>query len=296
MVSWYYVIGSERVGPVSVDALRVLFLNNQINSSTYVWKKGFQNWERIEDVPELKFTSEDIESKAEQKQVEYEESIFESNESVEEEKKYEAKIEKIAETIIEKPREMTKSKIKISPIVELSFSWGQINDIQDIFYVKIGKDRKNYPGSDIFGPYSKVELDEALKSHRINLTTLIYSAGMSSWIKIQETPLNQNYYPGINTSVSLNEIPVILLFHHPEGPMSSIVKRAGVKDCQLLASGSASVLEGKETLATLYLGSEMKVMNIVVHVQKYNKTSQVLDCSFDDLDSEAKKIMLNHAL
>jgi GYF domain 2 len=294
MISWYYVIGSERVGPVSFDALKVLFLNNQINNSTYVWKKGFQNWERIEDVPDLKFTADNL--VVQQNKDQFEESIFESSESNQVEEKYEVNTEKIVEQNIEKPREMTKSKIKISPIVELSFSWGQINDIQEIFYVKIGKDRINYPGSDIFGPYSKVELDEALKSHRINLTTLIYSAGMSSWIKIQETPLNQNYYPGINTSIGLNEVPVMLLFHHPEGPMSSIVKRAGVKDCQLLASGLATFLEDKETLATLYLGSEMKVMNIVVHVHKYNKVTQVLDCSFNDMDSEAKKIMLNHAL
>ncbi len=281
MVSWYYVVGSERVGPVTFDALQVLFTNQQINNSTYVWKKGFQNWERIEDVPELIFTNTKVPMP--QMQVE-EESIFETKESI------------MKETVLEKPKELTKSKIKMSPVVDLIFSWGTVNDIQEIFYVKIGKDRKNYPGSDIFGPYSKVELDEALKSHRINLSTLICSAGLSSWVKIQETPINQNYYPGINTSVSLNEVPVFLVFTHPEGPMPAIVKRAGVKDCLLLANGQAAVLEGKEVLASLYLGTELKVMNISVLVKSYNKMNQLLDCTFSELDSEAKKIMLNHAL
>ena len=294
MVTWYYVVGSERVGPITFEALKLLFLNKQINNSTYVWKKGFQNWERIEDVPELSSIS-----------------IEETQEKIQEEIPHEIPtLKKInaststSETIYEsseknstdKTRELTKSKIKMSPVIDLVFNWSTINDIQEIFYIKIGKDRKNYPGSDIFGPYSKVELDEALKAHRINLSTLICSAGMNSWVKIQETPINQNYYPGISSSVSLNEVPVFFVFSHPDGPMSSIIKRAGVKECQLLASEAAAKLAGKEALASLYLGTELKVMNINVMINSHNKKNQLLECTFLDLDSEAKKIMLNHAL
>ena len=57
MVKWYYVQGPDRVGPVSVEALKELFLKEEINPESYVWRKGFQNWERIKDVSELDFSS-----------------------------------------------------------------------------------------------------------------------------------------------------------------------------------------------------------------------------------------------
>jgi hypothetical protein len=66
MVNWYYVLGSERVGPVSVEILKSLFLSDEINSETYIWKKGFQNWEHLKDVGELSFekvTKENIAEK-----------------------------------------------------------------------------------------------------------------------------------------------------------------------------------------------------------------------------------------
>ena len=62
MVNWYYVVGSERVGPVSVSALKVLFSNGEITNDTYIWKKGFANWERLKDVAELKLEEMEIES------------------------------------------------------------------------------------------------------------------------------------------------------------------------------------------------------------------------------------------
>ena len=62
MVNWYYVIGSERVGPVSVSALKVLFSTGEISNDTYIWKKGFANWERLKDVTELKLDEIEMES------------------------------------------------------------------------------------------------------------------------------------------------------------------------------------------------------------------------------------------
>ena len=31
MVNWYYVVGSERLGPISVEALKQLFLSDEIS-------------------------------------------------------------------------------------------------------------------------------------------------------------------------------------------------------------------------------------------------------------------------
>jgi hypothetical protein len=53
MISWYYVEGSERIGPVSEEALKELVFSKQIEGDTFVWKKGFSNWEHLKNVEEL---------------------------------------------------------------------------------------------------------------------------------------------------------------------------------------------------------------------------------------------------
>lgn len=51
---WYYVDGTERVGPVSLEELKGLYQATKINQDSYVWSKGFDNWKFLRDVEELK--------------------------------------------------------------------------------------------------------------------------------------------------------------------------------------------------------------------------------------------------
>ncbi len=53
MTSWYYVQGSERVGPVEQSDLKALVLQGVLGSDSYVWRKGFENWQRMSEVDEL---------------------------------------------------------------------------------------------------------------------------------------------------------------------------------------------------------------------------------------------------
>ncbi len=53
MTSWYYVQGSERVGPVEQSELKALVLQGVLGSDSYVWRKGFENWQRMSEVDEL---------------------------------------------------------------------------------------------------------------------------------------------------------------------------------------------------------------------------------------------------
>lgn len=53
MTSWYYVQGSERVGPVEESDLRALVLQGVLKDDSYVWRKGFENWQRMSEVDEL---------------------------------------------------------------------------------------------------------------------------------------------------------------------------------------------------------------------------------------------------
>jgi len=50
---WYYVSGTERIGPISeVDFLQ-LISDKVIVDATFVWKKGMANWIKLKDVEDL---------------------------------------------------------------------------------------------------------------------------------------------------------------------------------------------------------------------------------------------------
>ena len=53
MINWYYVQGSERIGPVNEKVLQELFQNEALDLESYIWRKGFTNWEKLKDVNEL---------------------------------------------------------------------------------------------------------------------------------------------------------------------------------------------------------------------------------------------------
>lgn len=53
MTKWYYVENGERVGPVEENELQALVENGGLASDGYVWKKGFENWTKLEEVEEL---------------------------------------------------------------------------------------------------------------------------------------------------------------------------------------------------------------------------------------------------
>jgi hypothetical protein len=279
MVNWYYVSGSERVGPVGEDVLRDLFQKEEINQETYIWKKGFGNWERLKDVTELK-----LEKEAAQ--------VIEVAKKVPAKKREEAQDE-----IIEQVEIQTLDEEEVSsPEVTFKFNWNTLRENDELFYARIGRDRKKFNGTDIFGPYSLVELKEAMEEKRVNLHTLIFSPGMSSWTAIQDTPLNKEFSGKTNNTISLNEIPLMLVFDYFPIPLITVVKKAGALEGVLLGAGPFSEFQDKMVKASLYLGNELKVKDVKVKVSSYEKKSQVIVCKFVDLHQDAKRIMLNHAL
>jgi uncharacterized membrane protein YhaH (DUF805 family) len=50
---WYYADRSERIGPVSAEAVRAALARFPNAASVYVWRAGFTDWKRAGDVPEL---------------------------------------------------------------------------------------------------------------------------------------------------------------------------------------------------------------------------------------------------
>ena len=51
--NWYYVQKGNRQGPVSQEVLLSMISKQELNPSDFVWKKGFENWKKIEDVAEF---------------------------------------------------------------------------------------------------------------------------------------------------------------------------------------------------------------------------------------------------
>ena len=294
MVNWYYVVGSERVGPVSVSALKVLFSNGEITNDTYIWKKGFANWERLKDVAELKLEEMEIETAPVAASTSA--PVVESAPAKKaEEDKFELKAPVKKEVTREIKIDQLKKEEKTSPEVTFTFNWHTVNEQEELFFIKIGKDRK-HSDDNIYGPYSLVELKAALEEKRMNLHTLIFTPGLSSWTKLQDTPVNPDYTGIALSSVSLNEIPLLLVFDYSPLPLITIVKKAGVKEGVLLGSGPFIEFQNKTTLASLYVGSELKVKNVQVIFQSYDKKDQSVECLFVDLNTDARKIMLNHAV
>ncbi len=50
---WFYVVGEEQCGPVTLIELRGMIAGNQLVLDDLVWKAGMADWVTIHDVPEL---------------------------------------------------------------------------------------------------------------------------------------------------------------------------------------------------------------------------------------------------
>jgi hypothetical protein len=57
--NWYYVQKGNRQGPVPQEVIEAMFAKQELKSEDYVWKKGFENWKKIKDVPELEVKPEE---------------------------------------------------------------------------------------------------------------------------------------------------------------------------------------------------------------------------------------------
>jgi hypothetical protein len=248
MINWYYVQGSERIGPVGEETLRDLFHKEVLNLESYVWKKGFQNWERLKDVSELNF-SHNSQSK-------------------------------------------NVSPVQNSPEINLNFEWRTIRDEDEIFFIKVGYDRKAQMDSDLFGPYSLTELREAITEKRINNRTLIFAAGMPGWIEVGDTPLdpiNMN----INSTKVKGSTPLLLVAANDPLPIIALIDEAGVSECTILGSGSFQA--GSVWLCSIYLGAHLKAKNIKINIEEYSPMFQKAVCKIIEIDDQARKVIQNYA-
>jgi len=156
MVSWYYVEGTERVGPVDELKLKELFLKEEISLDTYVWKKGFPNWEKINSLEELKNFL----------MVEEKNNFTEESSNV----------------------NLEQSNLEIHEL-----DWEILDYSEEKFFICIGGDRLNNQRK-IFGPYSLIELREAFNQKRINSKTYLTALGLKEWVSLGSIPLFTTFF------------------------------------------------------------------------------------------------------
>lgn len=156
MSEWYYVDGSERVGPKSLDEMASLMNSNVLNEESYVWTAGYDNWARLGDVDELVKL---IKAPELPPQIEEEEDI---------------------PPIIEEPE-----------IIE--YSWDTLKESDKVINVKIGLDRG---GQEVeYGPYTMSEIRRAFSQKRMNGKTLVFIPGESEWIFLSEVSIFSDLFP-----------------------------------------------------------------------------------------------------
>ena len=50
---WFYLVGTEQVGPVAFAELARVWREGVLTPSTYVWCEGMNDWLRVHDLPDL---------------------------------------------------------------------------------------------------------------------------------------------------------------------------------------------------------------------------------------------------
>ncbi len=202
--SWYYVRGSDRIGPVEESELVALFREGTLNDDSYVWTKGFDNWQKARTVDQL----QDI--------------LNDSGEATPE--NLPSSIEEdLARPAMDDLSVLAEDKVCIT--------------------IKIGRDRGLNDEVE-YGPYSLEQLRRAYKEKRINGKTFIYVPGMDNWQFLAETPLfdriTSDMPPVIDDSERRRHVrkPFVarLLFHDTQVVYEGVCRDISVGGLQVLVA------------------------------------------------------------
>ena len=190
---WYYVLQGERKGPVEAPEFFNLIKQNIIKSDDYIWKKGFDNWKKLEDVEELSsylHGTPDVSSN------------FVENSNFE--------LETVANFAQAGNSNPVGSSVDFNsktgeykiPSV-LTVDWKNIDENENRFYILVGKDR-NQPETQ-YGPYSLTLIKRLFQENRINGKTFIWNQGMENWSMLADLPNFQEIFNVVPPEISESE-------------------------------------------------------------------------------------------
>lgn len=205
MSGWYYVNGSERVGPVDQDEIVSLYQSGSLNLDSYVWRKGFDNWQHIKNVNELS-------------------SILESQSP--------------AESVQATPMPSPIPERVQAPVL----NWNAMDQDAKIFHIKVGLDRG---GDEVeYGPFSLKEMKQLFDDQRINAKTFVFTTGMENWSFLGDLAIYANVFTSVppkidpvDRRVSVRKPFVArLLFHDNSTVYEGICRDISVGGLQILVS------------------------------------------------------------
>ena len=156
--NWYYVLKGQRLGPVDIGVMTTLIQDEQLGSEDYVWKKGFENWLKLSDVPELHLSQQAA-------------PVVTPIAA--------APVKKVA-TQAAAPKAAAVSQASL-PLI------GQLHQDQRCVYVRIGVDRGGSPAE--YGPYNLELMKRLYREHRINgRTQFLIQDQMNEWGFLADLP------------------------------------------------------------------------------------------------------------
>ena len=188
-VKWYYVENDGKAGPVDEATIASFLQNGSLNEKSYVWKKGFDDWVQIVNVPELhKFFEEDeMEEEFDDKPFYEEELVLED----EEDEESELVVGEITQTM--DVNDFIHEDFADEQDVEID--WDSISATQPIFSIKVGHDRGSTEVE--YGPFSLDALKKLFTENRINGRTYIFTPQMNDWIFLADLPIYEKIFAAI---------------------------------------------------------------------------------------------------
>lgn len=194
---WYYVQGSERVGPVEQSDIENLFHEGVLNPDSYVWRKGFDNWKNLNSVDEfgslLMGGSGGGDTSAEPMETATEDIHIDGPDTHSQEEGLEEE-------------HAPQDDVSFIPQMGADSAQGGAFDLNSIgmhskvFSIKVGLDRGGSESE--FGPFSLEQLKRAYQENRINEKTFIFTPGMETWIFLGDFPRFNEIAGGLPPEIS----------------------------------------------------------------------------------------------
>lgn len=225
---WYYVQGSERVGPVTEDEIQHLFGEGTLTPDSYVWRKGFDNWKSLNSVDEFGSMMGGS-----------------SPESVQEEE-----VLTPSEDDLDYPDMNDSGNDSISDIPQMgggeasapSFDIHAIGFEEKVFTIKVGYDRGANESE--YGPFSLSQLHRAYSEQRINEKTFIFTPGMTTWVLLGDFDRADEIMGGMPPQITDADRRVNvrkpfvarLFFHDNESFYEGICRDISIGGLQILVS------------------------------------------------------------
>lgn len=218
MSQWYYVQGRERVGPVEEEEIVTLIKNQELTEDSFVWRRGFQDWQKLHTIDELSIHLTDDDQFEEDTTKEISIPIDE--------------ISKINETTQDR-------------ITRPGFDWALVDKDELRFHIKVGLDRGMSVETE-YGPYSLNQLIRAYQENRINHKTFLFCEGMDNWMFVADIPVYESLFNKLPPEIPDHERrqtirrPFVarLLFHDGEQVYEGICRDVSVGGLQVLVANA----------------------------------------------------------